>query len=68
MRQEALSDAGDDAEKATHLLINRLLHGPYRAMREIATRNKALHGDGAVEEWESTEQVLRRLFGLDQKE
>ncbi len=28
LRAEALKEAGGDAEKATHLLINRLLHAP----------------------------------------
>ena len=37
-RVRALADARGDAEKATRLLINRLLHDPTRRLREIAGR------------------------------
>lgn len=55
VRSEVLAEAGADAEKATRLLINRLLHGPSEAMREAAAE-----GGG----WATAEDVIRRLFGL----
>ncbi len=58
VRAGALADGGGDAEKATRLLVNRLLHGPSRAMREMAAR-------GAQDTLEASERLLRRLFGHD---
>lgn len=55
VRSEVLAEAGDDAEKATRLLINRLLHGPSEAMREAAAEDSG---------WRAAEEVIRRLFGL----
>ena len=55
VRAEALAEAGDDAGRATRLLVNRLLHGPSEAMRRAA----------AAGEWDRTEGLARRLFGLD---
>lgn len=55
LRGEALKEAGGDAEKATHLLINRLLHAPSEAMRDLAA------GAG---NWEEAERLLRQLFRL----
>ena len=55
MRAAVLAIAGGDAEKATRLLVSRLLHGPTLAMRDRAA-------DGR--EWAETERLLRRLFGL----
>ena len=58
-RQAALLDAGGDADKATRLLINRLLHGPTRALRRLATDA----GDPAGEV-ERLDALLRRLFDI----
>jgi len=55
VRDEALADAGNDAEKATRLLIRRLLHDPSKAMRHMA-KEKTL---------DAAEHALRRLFNLD---
>ena len=52
-RRSALADSGGDAEKATRLLVSRLLHGPSRAMREMAAEGDTL---------EASERLLRRLF------
>jgi glutamyl-tRNA reductase len=57
VRAQALADGGDDAEKATRLLINRLLHDPIRRLREIARR-----GEDPKGELSRIEDVLRRLF------
>ena len=56
VRDGALADAGGDAEKATRLLVSRLLHGPSRVMREWAAEG---------EDIEAAERLLRRLFGHD---
>ena len=56
VRDSALADSGGDAEKATRLLVSRLLHGPSRAMREMAAEGDTL---------EESERLLRRLFGRD---
>lgn len=58
-REAAIADAAGDAEKATRLLINRLLHGPSEALREIA----ALGSEGAAD-LRGAERALNRLFRL----
>ncbi len=58
-RQAALLDAGGDADKATRLLINRLLHGPTRALRTLAMDA----GDPAGEV-DRLQALLRRLFDV----
>lgn len=60
VREQVLAEASGDADKATRLLIHRLLHGPSETMKEIAGV-----GDGNRAEWERTEQLLRRLFRLE---
>ena len=58
---EAIRDAvlaepvAGDAEAATRLLINRLLHDPSVALRDIA----------AADDLDGAERLLRRLFRLD---
>ncbi|MBC8158928.1 MAG: glutamyl-tRNA reductase, partial [Alphaproteobacteria bacterium] len=42
MRAKTLEESPDNAERATRLLVNRLLHGPSRAMREIASQKSDL--------------------------
>ena len=58
LREQALADAGGDAEKATHLLINRLLHAPSEVMREIAADADGPSGLHAME------AAVDRLFRL----
>ena len=55
IREQVLKETGDDAEKATRLLINRLLHAPSEAMRGEAASSTG---------WPAAENVIRRLFGL----
>jgi len=59
VRQQVMAEAGDDAEKATRLLVNRLLHNPSEAMRGEAAR-----GDDGGGGWAAAEDLIRRLFGL----
>lgn len=54
VRADVLAEAGGDAERATQLLVNRLLHGPQEALRDAAAA-----GGG-----ENLETAVRRLFGL----
>lgn len=54
-RQTALADAGGDAERATHLLVRRLLHGPNLELRALADSDPASRI--------VAEQLLARLFG-----
>jgi glutamyl-tRNA reductase len=61
VREQVLSEAVGDPEWATRLLINRLLHEPSEAMKQIASS-----GDAAKAEWVAAERLLRRLFGLDE--
>ena len=56
-REQALKDAGGDAEKATRLLVGRLLHDPSEAMRRIAADDEAA--------WARLEFAMERLFDLD---
>lgn len=59
VRAQALADAGGDAEKATRLLINRLLHDPTTRLREMAGRQNE---DEA--ELERAGDLLARLFDI----
>lgn len=56
-REQALKDAGGDADKATRLLVGRLLHDPSEAMRRIAADDEAA--------WARLEFALERLFDLN---
>ena len=59
-RNTALSESGGNAEKATHLLINRLLHGPSLMLKGAASNNDKNEGL----DWETIEAVLGRVFDL----
>lgn len=59
-REQALADAGSDAEKATRLLLGRLLHDPSEAMRRIAADDEAA--------WARLEFALERLFDLNDED
>jgi glutamyl-tRNA reductase len=61
-REQALREAAGDADKATRLLIHRLLHDPSEVMKDIA----GLGESGRVD-WDQTEHTLRRLFRLDRE-
>ena len=56
-RASALKDAGGDADKATRLLVNRLLHAPTSALRALAARPRADFDIAAAE------RALKELFG-----
>jgi len=58
VRAEVMEERGLDAEAATRLLVNRLLHDPSEALRDLAGE-----GDAAA-----MEAVLRRLFRLADEE
>jgi glutamyl-tRNA reductase len=60
LRQQALAEAGGDAEAATRLLANRLLHDPSEVLRELA--------GAAPGEIEAMEELMRRLFRLGSEE
>jgi len=70
VRGKVLMEAGNDAEKATQLLVNRLLHDPSELMRDIAANDGTL----SPPSWEretsggsdlaAAESVLKRLFRL----
>ncbi len=59
LRDQALLDAGDDAERATHMLIQRLLHTPSERLRSKAA---------AGENIEIAEDLIRDLFGINEDE
>jgi glutamyl-tRNA reductase len=64
-REELLSaEPAADAAEATRMLINRLLHDPSRAMREIAETEAGSQSNY----YTAAEQLLRRLFSLGSKE
>jgi len=54
-RQSVLAMHGGDAEKATHLLINRLLHTPSEELRALAALKKK-------KDWEAASDLVTRLF------
>lgn len=53
-RKKAMKDSGGDGEKATRLLVSRLLHGPSEALRHAAS-----HGH----DMDKMAQTLEDLFG-----
>jgi glutamyl-tRNA reductase len=57
LRREALNEAGGDAEAATRLLANRLLHDPSERLRALMS--------AAPAEASAVESLLRRLFPLE---
>lgn len=57
VRLQALEDAGGDADRATRLLVNRLLHDPMQRLRHIAGQDER-----AREELTLIEELLGRLF------
>jgi len=58
LRLQAISESGGDAEKATRLLVNRLLHDPSETMKSMA---------GADPRWPAAEELLKKLFRLEDK-
>ena len=58
VRAEVLAEAGNDAEKATHLMLSRLLHDPSIMLRQAAS--------GAPGELEALDRAIRKLFQLDE--
>ena len=56
LRMQAISESGGDAEKATRLLVNRLLHDPSEMMKRLAG------GDAG---WPAAEELLKKLFRLE---
>ncbi len=66
-REKALADADNDAEKATRLLVNRLLHRPSKIIRQTAGgAGVETGGDGSGKnDWYDIERTLKRLFLLE---
>ncbi len=60
LRQQALAEAKGDADKATHILTNRLLHDPSTVLRNIAA-------GGSEAELYTAERVIEQLFQLNQQ-
>ena len=56
-RAQALAEAGGDADKATHLLVGRLLHGPSTRLRRAAAE--------ADLDLAAAERLLAHLFQPD---
>jgi glutamyl-tRNA reductase len=54
-RQSVLASHGHDADKATRLLINRLLHIPSEELRALAALDQK-------KEWERASQLVNKLF------
>lgn len=63
VRTKVLAESGGDAERATRLLVNRLLHGPSRSLRELASQPLP---EGVGIDLDEAEHMLNRLFGLDE--
>ncbi|WP_135074753.1 glutamyl-tRNA reductase [Terasakiella sp. SH-1] len=54
-RQSVLATHGGDADKATRLLINRLLHSPSEELRSLSAMKKK-------KEWEKASALITQLF------
>lgn len=64
VREQLLREQpGVTADEATRLLVNRLLHAPSRALREIAAETPAAEKAGRPAE----AGLIQRLFGLGRK-
>ena len=60
VREQVLEENPNvDAEKATRLLINRLLHNPSLVLRQIATGEEG----GTGQDLGAVDRIVRRLFG-----
>lgn len=59
LRDEALSEAGADAEKATHILVQKLLHMPSERLREIGADGGDVKG---------LEKMIETLFDLNKND
>jgi glutamyl-tRNA reductase len=57
LREQALAEASGDAEKATRLLLGRMLHDPSVALKHAAQSNAA--------QLAMLERALRQLFAID---
>ena len=57
LRDKVLEEVGADGEKATRLLISRLLHDPSITLRNAAS--------GAPGELEALDRAVRKLFQLE---
>ncbi|MEX0695539.1 MAG: glutamyl-tRNA reductase [Rhodospirillales bacterium] len=55
LREQVLLEAGNDAERATHMLMQRLLHTPSERLRAMTHAN---------EDIEAAEHLIRELFGI----
>jgi glutamyl-tRNA reductase len=58
LRMQAIFESGGDAEKATRLLVNRLLHDPSEMMKLMA---------GGDSRWPAAEELLKKLFRLEDR-
>ena len=59
LRENALLEAGDDAERATHLLVQRFLHTPSERLRALAQSGADI---------EQIERLIRELFDIAENE
>jgi glutamyl-tRNA reductase len=65
VRREVLETGGaEPAEELTRRLVNRLLHDPSEALRDVAANAGAAGADQAADR-ERAERLVRRLFRLD---
>jgi glutamyl-tRNA reductase len=58
-RQSVLAMHPGDADKATRLLINRLLHNPSEELRSMAALKKSSTGE---KEWKTAQSLIAQLF------
>jgi len=58
-RQAVLAMHPNDADKATRLLINRLLHNPSEELRSMAALKKSSSGE---KEWKTAQALIAQLF------
>jgi len=67
--QKVLEETGgsEEAEKATRLLVNRLLHQPTETLKEMASKSGAGHKGEVTGDWQMAERVIKHLYGLDEE-
>ncbi|MCW9033592.1 MAG: glutamyl-tRNA reductase [Rhodospirillales bacterium] len=69
MERQAVLDSVDgnrQADEATRLLVNRLLHNPSEIMRQMASQKNQGNKPSSIEgDWDQTEKIIKHLFRLD---
>ena len=65
MRASVMEQAGGNAERATLMLVNRLLHAPSALLRSLAEAPPTLGGESKSANPRLAEELVLRAFGIE---